>query len=300
MSQYWKAFVNPLEETVRRLISFVPRFMVAALLFALFYALASVIRHVLRRSLKKVPHLPPTIRILIARSVYIMTLLLGSMVALSAANVNLTAVVTSLGVAGFALGFALKDILENFIAGILLLFARPFEVGDQVTLGNYEGTITDIEIRTTSLRTYADERVAIPNSQIFSNPVVNHTALGKRRYMIAFDTSLTADAQHVKSEAVDAATHNNDVLKDPSPFIRIASVDSGNDVLTWHLFYWAAPTKAVELRTVSAILERIKANLYDAGVPTPTATSATILQRRQPAQNDGIDAQDGRAREEQI
>ena len=217
MTRYWKAFTLPLEETLRRIISFVPRFMVAFLLFLMFYALASMIRRVMRRSLQRFPHLPTSIRILIARSTYILVLLFGFMVALSAANVNVTAVLASLGVAGFALGFAFKDILENFIAGILLLFARPFEIGDQVTLGTFEGTVTDIEIRTTTLRTYADERVAIPNSHIYTNAVVNHTALGKRRYLLAFDTSLTADANQVETEALRAVTENTDIAKDPAP-----------------------------------------------------------------------------------
>ena len=285
MTSYWKAFTLPLEETVRRIISFVPRFMVAILLFLMFYVLASMIRRVMRRSLQRFPHLPTSVRILIARSTYILVLLFGFMVALSAANVNVTAVLASLGVAGFALGFAFKDILENFIAGILLLFARPFEIGDQVTLGSFEGTVTDIEIRTTTLRTYADERVAIPNSHIYTNAVVNHTALGKRRYLVAFDTSLTADARQVQTEALRAVTENADIAKDPAPFVRVASVDSGNDVLSWHLFYWAAPTKAIEIKTLSETLEQIKATLYDAGVPTPTATSATILQHGTTAQN---------------
>ena len=279
MSQYWQAFVLPLQETAKRIISFVPRFVVALLLFLIFYALAAFLRRLIRRSLQRLPHFPASIRILIARSTYILILLIGFMVAMSAANVDMTAVLASLGVAGFALGFAFKDILENFIAGIFLLFSRPFEIGDQVTLGKYEGTVADIEIRTTTLRTYAEERVSIPNSQIFSNPVVNHTTLGKRRYMAAFDTSLTADAKRVEREALQAATDNSDIYKDPSPFIRIAGVDSGNDVLSWHLFYWAAPTKAVEVKTLSDILSEVKARLYDAGVPTPTATSATILQR---------------------
>jgi small-conductance mechanosensitive channel len=287
MSSYWKAFTLPLEETLRRIISFVPRMFVSCLLFLLFYGLALLIRRIIRRSLERVPHLPASIRIPIARSTYILVLLLGFMVALSAANVNVTAVLASLGVAGFALGFALKDILENFIAGILLLFARPFEIGDQVTLGSYEGTVTDIEIRTTTLRTYADERVAIPNSQIYTNPVVNHTACGKRRYLVAFDTSLSVDSRQVETAALGVVSANADVVKDPAPFIRIAGVDSGNDVLSWHLYYWAAPTKAIEIKTISETLEQIKATLYDAGVPTPTATSATILRRGTSARTNG-------------
>ena len=279
MSHYWLAFTLPLQETMTRIISFVPRFLVAFLLFLLFYVLATFVRNLLRKALQRMKHFPASVRILVARSIYLLILVLGLMVALSAANVNTTAFLASLGVAGFALGFAFKDILENFIAGILLLFARPFEIGDQVTLGKFEGTITYIEIRSTTLRTYADERVSIPNSQIYSNPVVNHTALGKRRYMVAFDTSLTADAAQVEREALQSATTNPEVLPDPPPFLRIAGVDSGNDILSWHLFYWAAPTKVVEVKTLSDILAQIKIRLYDAGVPTPTATSATIVQR---------------------
>lgn len=279
MSQYWQAFIMPLQETAKRIISFVPRFVVAVLLFLLFYALANVVRRIMRNALERLPHFPSSVRILVVRSAYILILFIGLMVALSAANVDMTAALASLGVAGFALGFAFKDILENFIAGILLLFSRPFEIGDQVTLGKYEGTVTDIEIRTTTLRTYAEERVSIPNSQIFSNPVVNHTSLGQRRYMVAFDTSLTADTKLVEREALQAATENSDIAAQPLPILRVSGIDSGNDVLNWHLFYWAAPTKAVEVKTRSEILSHIKARLYDAGVPTPTATSATILQR---------------------
>lgn len=282
MESYWKAFVDPLDATLHRVVAFVPRLLVAIALFLLFYALATLTRQAVRRSLERVARIPGTVRILIARCLYLLLLLLGLIVALSAANVNVTAILTSLGVAGFALGFALKDVLENFIAGILLLFARPFEVGDQVTLGNYEGTVTDIQLRTTALRTYDEEIVAIPNSQVFTNAVINHTRLGKRRYRVAFDTSVSADADHVERETLRGVTENPDIASDPAPFIRMESVDSGNDILKWQVFYWAAPTKAVEVATVSQTLQHIKRALYDTGVPTPTATSATILKRKPP------------------
>ncbi len=224
-------------------------------------------------------------RLLIVRVIYFFTIFVGILVALSAVNVNVTTLIASLGVAGFALGFALKDILENFIAGILLLFARPFELQDQVTVSDFEGTVIDIQIRTTTLRTYSDDLVLIPNSKVFTNSVVNHTRLGKRRYAVAFDTSLSADTELVQREALRAVQENDAVNDTPAPFVRMKSVDSGNDVLSWQVYYWAAPSKAKEVETISHTLQEIKRNLYDAGVPTPTATSATILQRRQAAPN---------------
>lgn len=280
MKVYWHDFVTPLQNTLHNIISFIPRMLVAVILLTLFFGLASVARGVARRSLAQVKHIPWAVRLLIARSIYLVMVLVGILAALSAANVNVTTLIASLGVAGFALGFALKDILENFIAGILLLFARPFEVGDQVTLGDFEGTVHDIQIRTTTLHTYSGEQVAIPNSNVFSNPVVNHTRLGSRRYAVDFDTSLSADSEVVQQGALKAVRDNSEVADDPAPFVRVRQVDSGNDVLSWRVYFWAKPYKAVEIQTVSETLDRIKRLLYDAGVPTPTSTSATILKRQ--------------------
>ncbi len=282
MHIYVHAFTVPLRNTLERVISFVPRFLVSLVLFALFYGLASLARRLARRTLEHVPHIPWAVKVLIARTVYLVTLLLGILVALSAANVNVTTLIASLGVAGFALGFALKDILENFIAGIILLFARPFEVGDQITSGSFEGTVADLQIRTTTLHTYDNQMVVIPNSQVFTGVVVNHTRLGKRRYQLDFDTSLKADVATVEREALQAAQEDAAIADDPAPSVRMRAVDAGNDVLSWRLYFWGKPTKVAEVGAVSAMLGEIKRRLYDAGVPTPTSTSATILTRAAP------------------
>ncbi len=282
---YWNDFLTPLQSTLQRIVSFIPRMLVAFILLAVFWGIATLARRLARKSLGRFTHIPWAVRLLIVRSIYLSTLVVGILVALSAANINVTTLVASLGVAGFALGFALKDILENFIAGILLLFARPFEIGDQVKLGEYEGTVTDIQIRTTTLHTYSGEQVFIPNSNVFSNPVVNHTRLGKRRYTVDFDTSLTADSALIERETLAVAKAHDDIAKDPAPFLRVVSVDTGNDVLSWRLYYWGKPVKAVEVSTVSEVLGALKKKLFDAGVPTPTSTSAMIVQR--PAKDSG-------------
>jgi small conductance mechanosensitive channel len=279
MHSYTEAFLIPLQNTLHRIVSFVPRLLIAIILFLLFYGLAILARRTARQTLERVSHIPWAVRTLIARSIYLLTLVIGILVALSAANVNVTTLIASLGVAGFALGFALKDILENFIAGILLLFARPFELEDQVTLGNFEGTVKDIQIRTTTLHTYNGDMVVIPNSSVFTGPVINHTRLGQRRYTVDFDTSLSADSAVVEREALKVVTENDEVAADPAPFLRAYAVDSGNDVLSWRLYYWAKPHKASQVKTESDTLAGIKRRLFDAGVPTPTSTSATILRR---------------------
>ena len=284
---YWDAFTVPLTNTLQRVVAFLPRMLVAIILFMIFYGLAALSRHVSRKSLERFGHIPWAIRILVARMVYLGVLLIGVLVALSAANINVATVLTSLGVAGFALGFALKDILENFISGILLLFARPFEVGDQVMLSSFEGTVRDIQIRTTTLETYSNETVVIPNSDVYTHPVVNHTRLGRRRYHADFDTSLSVDTERIEKEILEIAHDNPEVAAEPPPQIRIIGVESANDVIHWRLSFGAEPTKAVEVRTISQILTAVKRRLYDAGVPTPTTISTTVLKRGSAVADDG-------------
>jgi len=279
MQLHWTAFTLPLQRTLEGIISFLPRIMVAAVLFFLFYVLANIVRKITRQSLEKIPTIPWAARILIARLAYIAGVLMALLIALSAIDVNVTTVLTSLGVAGFALGFALKDILENFISGILLLFSRPFALGDQVKLGEFEGSVADIQIRTTSLRTYGGEIVIIPNSKVYTSAVINYTTLGMRRYRVQFDTALSADTRAVEATALAAAANIANVAEEPAPAIRITGIDTSIDCIHWEVFFWGPPQKASEVAMRSEYLTAIKTAIFDAGTPTPLATTTTILRR---------------------
>lgn len=82
---------------------------------------------------------------------------------------------------GLALAFALQNIIENLIAGIMLQTRRPFRIGDQVVVGGYEGQIEDISLRSTLLRTYDGRRVFVPSADVLKNAIENNTAFDRRR-----------------------------------------------------------------------------------------------------------------------
>ncbi len=86
-----------------------------------------------------------------------------------------------LGISGVAIGFAFRDILQNFLAGILILLTEPFRIDDQIIVGGYEGTVEEILTRATSIRTYDGRRVMIPNSTLFTESVTVNTAFATRR-----------------------------------------------------------------------------------------------------------------------
>jgi hypothetical protein len=88
---------------------------------------------------------------------------------------NVTALVTGLGLTGFALGFALKDVLSNLLSGIMLLLYRPFQIGDEIRMGEYEGRIETIRMRDTLVRAPDGRLIVIPNTKLITEVVVNYT-----------------------------------------------------------------------------------------------------------------------------
>ncbi|HZG50847.1 MAG TPA: mechanosensitive ion channel family protein [Pyrinomonadaceae bacterium] len=118
--------------------------------------------------------------LLLSRIYYYGILIFGLITALGAAGLNVSALVTGLGLTGFALGFALKDVLSNLLSGIMLLLYRPFNIGDQIRMGEYEGTIETIRMRDTLVRARDGQLIVIPNTKLITEVVVNYTQARQR------------------------------------------------------------------------------------------------------------------------
>jgi len=107
---------------------------------------------------------------LAARTASIAIMVFGVVTGLGTMGINVSALVAGLGLTGFALGFALKDVLSNFIAGVLILLYRPFHLYDHITVSGLEGTVTEIDLRYTTLQKEG-QRYLIPNSILFTNSI---------------------------------------------------------------------------------------------------------------------------------
>ncbi|MFB6147969.1 MAG: mechanosensitive ion channel family protein [Candidatus Nanohaloarchaea archaeon] len=99
-------------------------------------------------------------------------------------GVPLSGLGTALGLIGLGISFALKDMIANFISGILILVNRPFRIGDQIEVNGEEGTLKDIKLRASEIRTYDGRKVIVPNSVLYSNVVINNTAYDERRFEV--------------------------------------------------------------------------------------------------------------------
>ena len=151
----------------------------------------------------------------------------GAVVALAVAGVNVGALVTSLGLAGLTLGFALRDVFANSVAGVMLLVQRPFRIGDTIVVSGTEGVVTDVRVRDTVLST-PDGRVAfVPNITVFNGVVINLSAQAVRRFEIAVWTPVGAEVEAVRLAMLSAVASTPGVLAEPAPDAQIAAVGPG-------------------------------------------------------------------------
>jgi len=156
------------------LLNALPGMFRGALVFLIFWLVASVGRRVIALTAPRV-RADTGVVLLLSRVYYYSILIFGIITALGAAGLNVSALVTGLGLTGFALGFALKDVLSNLLSGIMLLLYRPFNIGDHIRMGEYEGTIETIRMRDTLVRARDGRLIVIPNTKLITEVVVNNT-----------------------------------------------------------------------------------------------------------------------------
>lgn len=149
---------------------FIPKLGLALLVFVL-CGIGGMVASRLVSAFGKKVRVQASVLNLFRKTVYVTLIAFGLISALGTLGINVSALVAGLGLTGFALGFALKDALSNVLAGILILVYRPFREGDQISVTGLEGMVTDIDLRYTTLHT-KERKILIPNSNLFSNPVI--------------------------------------------------------------------------------------------------------------------------------
>lgn len=167
-------------------------------------------------------------------------LTLGGVLALEQVIPNVTSLLAGLGIAGFTIGFALQDVAKNLIAGILLLLQQPFEVGDTIQVTNFTGTVLDVSLRTTDLRSADGLFVTIPNADVLANPILNYSRAPARRVQLTIGLAYGTDLQRANDLAMQALTSVSGLMNDPAPQVVFSNLGSNAIELT--LYYWADMT----------------------------------------------------------
>lgn len=157
-----------------RFLEAVPGLLLGLIILFIFWLFAAIGTRIIAYAAPRVKA-DTSVVLLLSRIYFYSILILGIVTALSATGLNVSALIAGLGLTGFALGFALKDVLSNLLSGIMLLLYRPFHIGDNITMGSYTGTIQTIRMRDTILLDDEGKTVVIPNSKLITEVVVNNT-----------------------------------------------------------------------------------------------------------------------------
>ena len=267
-------------------ISIVPRALAALLVIGVFWALAAGVRAVVRMISRRLIH-DRTVENLIKQVSYYTVWLLGLIVAATAFGLEPGALATGLGLTSLALGFALKDILSNFVSGLLILTLRPFQLGDQIVIGETEGTVERIELRATQIRTYDGRRVLVPNADTFTSRVTNNTAAPVRRGQVVCYLGYDVELQKVLRVLEEATLRAEGVIAEPQPSVAIREM--GQSELTFQVQFWCDSRRSDFMLTAS----RVRANLIDAlraaGIALPgPAVHQVVLREAEPAPDQAL------------
>jgi small conductance mechanosensitive channel len=176
------ATLNSLRAMAIGFLEQLPYLVLAVLVYALFHIAARLARRAIRHFTRQRRH-HQNVGLVLGRLAEGGLILIGVLVALVVAVPSFKPgqLIQILGISGVAIGFAFRDILQNFLAGLLILLTEPFQLGDQIIVSGYEGTVEEIETRATLIRTYDGRRVVIPNSDLFTQSVTVNTAFSVRR-----------------------------------------------------------------------------------------------------------------------
>jgi small conductance mechanosensitive channel len=161
---------------------------------------------------------------LVARFARTAVLAVGIVVALGVVGLNVGALVASMGLIGLTVGLALKDVLANYVSGVMLLIQGPFKVGDTVVIDAMEGIVADVTTRDTTLLAGDGRHVHIPNSKVFAATVINVTAQPVRRFELSFTLPAEADMASARGVILAAVSDVGGVLGDPGPDAQVVSV----------------------------------------------------------------------------
>lgn len=183
--------------------------------------------------------------------------------------------IAGLGVSSVAIGFAFKDILQNWLAGLLILLRQPFEIGDQIKVNGFEGSVERIETRATIIKTYNGERVVVPNSDIYTNAVQVKTAheVIRSQYDIGvgYGDSIE-EAQEVILKAIEGVEG-----VDQEKGVEVLPWDLSASWVTMRARWWTKSTRADVVKVKAKVIHKVKIALDEAKIDMPYDTKVHLL-----------------------
>lgn len=237
----------------------------ALIIFASAIVLSRFAKIAIERAMRR--RIDPALATLIARLVGYLVIIVGVVYGLDALGVAIVPILGALGIAGIALAFAFQDILENFVAGVILQLQRPFTYGDQVKINDHEGTVHSIDSRLVTIITPAGETIKIPAATVIKSDINNYSQEGRRRTSLPVGVAYGADLDEVQRVLESAVNDAQGVLASPAPEVYFTGF--GDSSIDFDVRFWHEPSIASFWSTRHTVALRVEKALADAEITIP-------------------------------
>jgi len=213
--------------------------------------------------------------LLIGRLSYGAVWIVGFIIALGVMGLDFGALLGALGLTSVAIGFSLKDVLSNYISGVILLAARPFRINDQVVIGDYEGTIAQIQLRATTMKTYDGRVVYIPNQEVFQASVINNTASPRRRSSVMVGIDYGEDISQAIAVISQVLENISEVEANPAADVLVSELAAST--VNLEIRFWVDSRRSGFLATTSKVAQGVKEALESADIDMPSDIYTLVL-----------------------
>ncbi len=256
-------------------IRLLPNIVVAIALLAIMFGLGVLVRRLIKRhaSRRQRENLGEVLGGFVKWAIILLGFLLAATIVIPTLKPG--DLIAGLGVSSVAIGFAFKDILQNWLAGVLILLRQPFEIRDQIEVNGHEGTVERIQTRATIIKTYDGQRIVIPNSDIYTHAVLVKTAHEKRRSQ--YDVGIGY------GDSMDDAC---DVIRTAVAGVDGVEADPPAEALPWDLAaswvtirarWWTNSRRADVVKVHAAVIRAIKQALDEARIDMPYETAVQLI-----------------------
>jgi len=219
----------------------------------------------------------PGVTHLLSRTVKWTIIFLGIIAALQR-FFNVTAFLTGLGIIGFTIGFALQNIMQNFISGVILLVQQPFRVGHTVGIAGYDGTVLKIGLRTTEMKTLDGRIVFLPNADVLSQPIINYTRAQLRRVELPIHVAYDSDTEQVRNVILDEIKNITGYINDPAPLVLFHTF--GASSIDLNVFFWVDTSLVSPSVAKDVALEKIKHAFEKAKIEIPYPVQVQMMRTK--------------------
>lgn len=226
-TQIQQTVLDSIRSMITGIFGRLPFLLAGLIVLVIFWLLSKVARYLFLAATRRT-QLDTRLRILISRMLVVVVVSLGILTALTVIipSFDFGSLIAGLGFSSFVIGFATKDILNNFLSGILILWQQPFHIGDHIFVGSNQGKVEYIGVRATSLRKDDGELILIPNGDMYSSPLTIRGAGSKRRMNLKFSIGYDEPIEHAKEITYKSLIETEGVVTDPKPRVLVSELNA--------------------------------------------------------------------------